>query len=827
MVFAYNTVEQDSTGFSPFYLLHGFHARMVMDVVDPNIDVPNTQRFEVLHEGRELAIRANRLAQGTQKRHYDRNRRLQEFEVGDLVLIHRARGYIGQTTKLRHPYEGPFRVLQKNSDLVYLVQNLNTRLRRPREELVHVTRMKPYHEREIPPNSRNLGSRSDTTADNADVTGPVNNTASVNDEGTNATTSAVTSHRNRPLGTVSWLRTFTHYALLVCLILQCATARVVWRKTPFRVNKGIQEVVFAVHYLLPCQNGTTVYNEKRSARKLNVTARFMEWCETYTKQIVQTKLNTFCSDGGTSMESSPRSILNREQTWSRLERIRARNSNSFLDYGDGLGQVVRPATKLRRRKRWILAAFMGIVAVVSLIGNYFLSKAISQDSVSGVNDVVKVNIENTKKIAYELDEINRRVDDAFSQLNYTLVLIGGLKDQLDALEMEANVINQATVATIVSKYQILSHDLSDIIMEWHKGHIHPKFVDVFKLRDDCLKGSCPLDSYTPLSCTYDAVTQDITFRMKRVLVRDDLEIVNADAFTYYYLRQLYPPHNTTPAEFWKPQPTTLELCKSEYEGEKYLAITKKGCIKQISPSNPRATDIPIISEECLSFHSMTRGAQVYSNWTCSVENDHNFDRETVQLKVEDQHLLLYCPYQYYQLGEESKIICPTDSVITLPVHSNVTIWRHPLRSPTTPIVEYTYGSMSLSGVTDFDVPADMKFVIPEADTSWNKALHELKKKVNQSVVEAQHRDHLRLNLAQWVKQRHSTLVKIGFGLGLVAVVLVPIALTVFIIRKINHLPQVTPRPSRVDKPSPPDYTSSDEEEGHREPKIRFVDDRRY
>jgi len=49
----------------------------------------------------------------------------------------------------RHPYEGPYRVLKKNSDLVYSVECLNKskKIRRPKEELVHVSRMKPYFPR--------------------------------------------------------------------------------------------------------------------------------------------------------------------------------------------------------------------------------------------------------------------------------------------------------------------------------------------------------------------------------------------------------------------------------------------------------------------------------------------------------------------------------------------------------------------------------------------------------------------------------------------------------------------------------------------------------
>jgi len=109
---------------------------VVMDVIDPNEDVPATQRLENLHQARV-----------GQKRQYDKERYLQDFEEGQLALIYRYRGYIGQTTKLRHLYDGPYRVVRKNSDLVYLVEylSMDKNFRRPKEELVHVSMMKPYH----------------------------------------------------------------------------------------------------------------------------------------------------------------------------------------------------------------------------------------------------------------------------------------------------------------------------------------------------------------------------------------------------------------------------------------------------------------------------------------------------------------------------------------------------------------------------------------------------------------------------------------------------------------------------------------------------------
>lgn len=147
VVFAYNSVIQDSTGYAPFYLLHGFYPRVPTDMIDPNDFEDPCGRFERLHEARELAIKASLAAQGRQKLQYDRTHYGRAYKVGDKVLIYRPRPYIGQTTKLRHQWEGPFEVtgVAPNSDLVYYVVNMASR--KGKVDLVHIARMKPYYDR--------------------------------------------------------------------------------------------------------------------------------------------------------------------------------------------------------------------------------------------------------------------------------------------------------------------------------------------------------------------------------------------------------------------------------------------------------------------------------------------------------------------------------------------------------------------------------------------------------------------------------------------------------------------------------------------------------
>jgi transposase InsO family protein len=110
--FAYNTSRQDTTGFSPFFLLYGREAILPIDVFlgaqpNPWIDVPQAnvpyadRLLNDLHEARNLVrIRIQR-AQEKQKQIYDAQHHDVSFQKGDVVLVYnpiRKKGKIRQTT---------------------------------------------------------------------------------------------------------------------------------------------------------------------------------------------------------------------------------------------------------------------------------------------------------------------------------------------------------------------------------------------------------------------------------------------------------------------------------------------------------------------------------------------------------------------------------------------------------------------------------------------------------------------------------------------------------------------------------------------------------
>jgi len=75
----------------------------------------------------------------------DARRKLNEFEVNDLVMVHTPTRKKGRSENLMHTFHGPYRVIEKLSSLVYRVTSLESN----DKKIVPLTRMKKYHQRNI------------------------------------------------------------------------------------------------------------------------------------------------------------------------------------------------------------------------------------------------------------------------------------------------------------------------------------------------------------------------------------------------------------------------------------------------------------------------------------------------------------------------------------------------------------------------------------------------------------------------------------------------------------------------------------------------------
>jgi Chromo (CHRromatin Organisation MOdifier) domain len=101
-----------------------------------------------LHEDIEEVLKAVRgnvkRAQETQKKHFDKNRKDAEtlMDVGQQVFMRkRTVEFAGTSVKLQRPWAGPYRVVEKISDLNRVIQHVNN----PEQRItVHISQLKPF-----------------------------------------------------------------------------------------------------------------------------------------------------------------------------------------------------------------------------------------------------------------------------------------------------------------------------------------------------------------------------------------------------------------------------------------------------------------------------------------------------------------------------------------------------------------------------------------------------------------------------------------------------------------------------------------------------------
>lgn len=148
VLFAYNSSKHASTGFSPYFLMHGREPNFTIDSIKPfkhNFPTPESYADHV-RKVLELAFkRAKEMiakAQQRQKEYYEKHKReTPVFEKGDLVLYWMQVPPPGVTVKLLHRWYGPYQVMEKKSPVNYVIRD-------PRGDeqpfVVHVNTVKKF-----------------------------------------------------------------------------------------------------------------------------------------------------------------------------------------------------------------------------------------------------------------------------------------------------------------------------------------------------------------------------------------------------------------------------------------------------------------------------------------------------------------------------------------------------------------------------------------------------------------------------------------------------------------------------------------------------------
>ena len=149
---AYNSSVHSTTGYTPYFLVHGFEPRMPLDAAygPPPEAVPVRSyledRLRVIRAAYER-VRSNsaRASQEACKR-YNQKGRAHAYQVGDKVLVRDFTASAGGKPKLGLPYKGPWTVVghidERNSGVVYRVVGSDGKTR-----VLHHNHLKPFKEK--------------------------------------------------------------------------------------------------------------------------------------------------------------------------------------------------------------------------------------------------------------------------------------------------------------------------------------------------------------------------------------------------------------------------------------------------------------------------------------------------------------------------------------------------------------------------------------------------------------------------------------------------------------------------------------------------------
>ena len=146
VMMAYRSSEHSTTGFSPASLMLGHELRLPVDIMygdPPGTETPMNYASNVkesLQNSFALVRENMNTCQKRQKDYYDVKVNGTPYELNDLVWLHNPAVKPGHTKKLSRPWEGPFVVVGKPSEVTYMVRKKGTK----KQKTVHFNRLKPF-----------------------------------------------------------------------------------------------------------------------------------------------------------------------------------------------------------------------------------------------------------------------------------------------------------------------------------------------------------------------------------------------------------------------------------------------------------------------------------------------------------------------------------------------------------------------------------------------------------------------------------------------------------------------------------------------------------
>lgn len=171
VLFAYRTSIQETTQETPFYLMYGRDARLPIDVAltQPTVRYTSTDDYRVdlvdkLQHAFTQAKENTERAQQKQKLYADEHSKEPTYEIGEKVWVYAPVTAKGLSTKLLHPWSGPYEIIAKTSPVNFKIQTCDEKRA---TKIVHSNRMKPFvdPEKDLEPGDDETPPEVDDTAD--------------------------------------------------------------------------------------------------------------------------------------------------------------------------------------------------------------------------------------------------------------------------------------------------------------------------------------------------------------------------------------------------------------------------------------------------------------------------------------------------------------------------------------------------------------------------------------------------------------------------------------------------------------------------------------
>lgn len=147
LMMAYRSSKHESTKYSPYFALFGREVTLPIDAMHGRLELESDlnefvrARLGIINETHQFIREHQKRAQHRQKDYYDKRSSEGSYEEGDQVWLWSPVVRRGRSAKLHRPWEGPYLVIKKLSDVTYRIQSC----RNPRKRLVvHFNRLKKY-----------------------------------------------------------------------------------------------------------------------------------------------------------------------------------------------------------------------------------------------------------------------------------------------------------------------------------------------------------------------------------------------------------------------------------------------------------------------------------------------------------------------------------------------------------------------------------------------------------------------------------------------------------------------------------------------------------